>query len=569
MAAARRGFSVFYQGRLLLSKIDPLAQAERLVQQLDMRPGNLYVLPSPLLGYGLEKLIALSPPENALVCVELDEGLHRLSQEHLAPLLKKYPQRLLYIGPEQAHRLLELICDIWPIRQFRRLVVHKGNIAWTLHRGAYGAIERELDLAIHRAWSNTITMIRLGSLYAKNFIRNLPLLASSGPPGLDLSDRGLLALGAGPSLDAFLDGLPKGLQELLFCPQRPFKIICVDTALAPLRRRGIYVDFALVLEAQYWNLLDFIGCPDTPLLLDLSSHYASSRLFPHVLGAAPLAGIFTTAWVHLALFERVKKAGLYPQDLPPLGSVGLSLIEFALRFGRGPIVFAGLDFAFTLDEYHCKGSSFRLRQEARQTRLEPFFQGQRVFRPGVKGAKNMLSDPSLQSYANIFNEHFAHNPRLWDARNFGLELHVQKAGPKEIERLLLHGDGSPVDAPLGAPKDAPPVTSSGTLEDASVDASTDAHSRGRKVKKLILNEIQLLEDLQAILQGRSGKEGPALPDLLEELDYLWAHFPEYGGKKDIKSLSGDISFLKRISAEAGRRAKDWQLALSTLEQLKT
>jgi hypothetical protein len=148
-------------------------------------------------------------------------------------------------------------------------------------------------------------------------------------------------LGAGPSLDRF------------FADYHGGPIICVDTALPALRSHGLRADLAVALEAQHWNLRDFIGCYDTAraLAMDLSA----LPLTPALSGGTTY--LFFTPWTPLHIFGRLRSAGLLPLEMPPLGNVGITAYALARRlFPAAEIIPHGLDFTFTIDRYHCRDS---------------------------------------------------------------------------------------------------------------------------------------------------------------------------------------------------------------------
>ena len=97
-----------------------------------------------------------------------------------------------------------------------------------------------------------------------------------------------------------------------------------------------------ILETQAWNLLDFHGAVNSgiPLLADMTSYPPSMTVT-----GGPLIP-FSTAFAELNLFDRLKKANLRPIPLAPLGSVGLSSVELAIRLFSGPIILVGIDFGY-------------------------------------------------------------------------------------------------------------------------------------------------------------------------------------------------------------------------------
>jgi hypothetical protein len=158
----------------------------------------------------------------------------------------------------------------------------------------------------------------------------------------------------------------------------PFRVIACDTALYTLLARGIRPDLAVALEAQHWNIGDFTGLAglDIPLAMDVSALPATARVFRR------LPYLFWMEWTHLRFLDRLAARGLLPTRLPPVGSVGLSACALARRVTRGPVVCAGLDFAFTADMYHCRESPSHRKLLRESNRLRCPYPQASVFRAG-------------------------------------------------------------------------------------------------------------------------------------------------------------------------------------------
>ncbi|MCL2319371.1 MAG: hypothetical protein FWC45_04745, partial [Treponema sp.] len=83
---ARRGFSVSYRGKTLLSRIDPVAQGERLAAEIPAKERTLYFCPSPLYGYGLSLFLErlrtdARLKQSAVLCAEADEQLFEITEK--------------------------------------------------------------------------------------------------------------------------------------------------------------------------------------------------------------------------------------------------------------------------------------------------------------------------------------------------------------------------------------------------------------------------------------------------------------------------------------------------------
>jgi hypothetical protein len=390
----------------------------------------------------------------------------------------------------------------------------------------------------------------------------------------------VLVLGAGPSLDETLDGLTaasSGESRVWTDPaRRPFKIICVDTALSALKARNIRSDLAVALESQHWNLRDFIGGGDweLPVAMDLSALPATAE----VLGGQSF--LFFTPWTEISLFDRLREAGLLPVSFVPLGSVGLTAAAIALRLGSGPIVTAGIDFSFTLDKYHARSTPGHLERLRRQSRLRGILNIDAAFRPSAIGAFSksglpVRSDPAMRGYRDLFEREFgagsgarsvtgnvvnsAAAERFRDISGSGLPLGIKTISLETALAILSGGN-----AGKGFPPNALPKAPQGTrLLPPSQD--TDIQQKTEKLINFIRREQDALLLLRSILKGEISAEADKTEYLLDTCDYLWAHFPDCAGAGGRRPAGTDLSFLKRVRAEIDPFLKLWALALKEAE----
>jgi hypothetical protein len=68
------------------------------------------------------------------------------------------------------------------------------------------------------------------------------------------------------------------------------------------------------------------------------------------------------------------------------------------------------------------------------------------------------------------------------------------------------------------------------------------------VEAFVLREERTLAALRGILTGERAPPSE-LERLLDECDYLWAHFPDCAGAGGRRPPGTDLSFLKRVRAE--------------------
>jgi hypothetical protein len=527
---ARRGFSVFYKEKTLLSMIDPLAQSERVLAAAHNVPRTLYLCISPLYGYGLEAFLKTISDDSVLLCLEADEELMQFTLQEMFPSLLHHPQFRL-ISTHDAQTLCSYIKTEWGARAFRRVEVLRMSGGWQLYPEIYQSLEKAIQRDIAIDWGNAITLMNLGRRYALNFVRNLPLLASScSAEAIHFGNKPILVLGAGPSLDEFLDVLPKAFAKK---ENRSFAVFCVDTALSALKSRNIEPDLVVALEAQHWNLRDFIGMKDCslPIAMDLSALPATSeQLGKHHF-------LFTTPWANLSIFKRLNDSGISPLTMLPLGSVGLTAVLLALKLSFGKIIIAGLDFSFQIDSYHAKETPSWRDFRRKHNRLSGIVPAEIAFRKGVfktnaKNSTSVLTDPGLKNYRDLFEQEFVKGnlfpkDRLWDINSSGLPLGIKTIELSDAIQLLTKEINS----------------------EKVQFSSTMNETQSEKVKQFIFDEHQSLRELRSILIGEKNPAAGELEELLRTCDYLWAHFPDYAGRNNSIPPINDLSFLKRVRTE--------------------
>jgi hypothetical protein len=109
--------------------------------------------------------------------------------------------------------------------------------------------------------------------------------------------------------------------------------------------------------------------------------------------------MFWTEWTPMRFLDRLKSKNLLPLELPPLGSVGISAVMLALKLHAEKILIAGLDFSFTIDKYHCKGSPSHRAALNTATRLKsPLRMAAGSFSCVSKSGLPDRSDPALRIY---------------------------------------------------------------------------------------------------------------------------------------------------------------------------
>ena len=548
LKTARRGYSVSYKNKTLLSTIDPVAQAERAASEAGGKDRTLYLCPSPLLGYGLDILLSVITEDSAVLCVETDKKLFSLSETYINKNLLNHP-KFAFTAIRDGEELFAFIRKKWGARVFRRVEKVRLTGGWQLDSEFYEEAEELIRSGFATEWGNAMVLSKLGRRFICNLIRNIANLPGAKPvTDLHFGSKPVLVLGAGPSLDPLLDNLQKaGIFET---KRKNFFLVCVDTALSSLKERGIKPDLAVILESQFWNMRDFIGSLNTgiPAAVDISAYPGSLKL----LGGQIY--IFFTPWTKLGIFDRLSGSGFLPPSVEPLGSVGLAAVDISRRISSGLILIGGIDFSYTIDSLHARSCPAHISRLLAQNRFSRIFNAGAVVREGVFNTFSKInnpvkSDPAMRTYCNLFKKEFSGDNRIKDIAGNGLSLGLETLSTEKTAEILGtdFNDGT----------------------ETNEKENYIAESRPGNINNIsgfIKNEKELLEKLRSILTGTGTEikcidnKKTDLETLLDQADYLWSHFPDCAGTEGRRPPSTDLIFLKRVRAEIDPFIKLWELA---------
>jgi hypothetical protein len=190
--------------------------------------------------------------------------------------------------------------------------------------------------------------------YLLHTLANAPNVAHEGDvASLTGSFSGVPAIivGAGPSLDGMIP-------ELAACRTRAI-VIAADTAARPMLALGVAPHFIVAIDPAESNAMHLSGLhsPRGAWLV------AEASLHPTALAAFQGRTFFCNVSDHQP-WPWLASLGLGRGRLSAWGSVATSALDLALRMGCGPIVFAGLDFAFVDSRPYCRGTTFEAQWAA-------------------------------------------------------------------------------------------------------------------------------------------------------------------------------------------------------------
>ncbi|MCR5723959.1 MAG: DUF115 domain-containing protein [Treponema sp.] len=549
LAQAGQGFSVLYNGRYLYSRYAPEKAAEQTVERLTLLPGSLIICASPVLWYGMSSLLQKLPEHCEILAVEKEQALYDLAEEQLRekPFSADSRLHLLSLAQESSAETNAFITRLVhfggsdksplpPLHTFRRAILVELSGGAFLHAELYSEVHRTAQNTIATWWKNRLTLVRFGRLYARNLFKNLSHSEHTLPFSSLVRNiqQPILVCGAGESAEETLKALNPQTRSSLY-------LIAVDAALPVVLSHGYSPDAVVAVESQLAIEKAYIGAAHTaPLLLcDAVSRPAVT------VHTAPDGKVsyFLSAYTDARYLSVLRKKGLLPPEVPPLGSVGLTAtyLALALRATQAVLVFVtGLDFSYSAGKTHVRGAPAEKARLSSCTRLTTAANYAAAFKadaravPGKSGI--VFTDTALSGYATQFCAYFAGTPNLFDAGTSGIPLNLPQVESRQLCEFLSNLPKN--KAVLSAP-----------------EAGSDAKER---IHSYLKEETQALTRLKTLLiEGEKARDAnmtvqEEIALILKDRDYLYLHFPD-----GYECRPADISFLKRVRSEIDFFLKDF------------
>ena len=418
-----RGKTVHSNGRYLYSRYNPVRRSEQAAESAPLKNKCIYLVPSPLLGYGLTHLAHRIPDDSIIITIEQSQEMMALcSRDFLKNMgdSRGDDSRIVNVRLSDRDSLHALLYSLgpWRFRRVHRVDLTSGS---SLNPELYDELTDFLMEDVMSYWRNRHALGRLGREWVRHTFANLSLIADGCTSFQDFSsfktDRIPVVAGAGPSLESSFEFLALHRDKLW--------IMAVDTALPALLKNGITPDTVAVLDTQAWNLLDFHGSSSSkiPVIADITSY---PPCITHTGGPCYL---YSSEFAELDFLHRLKDTGLRDFTIPPLGSVGLAALEIISRISSGPVFLTGLDFAYSPGKSHARGSSFHHWQLSSISRLNPHPGWEAsVKRPRIKGfdASGLPrdSDTVLMGYASLLKDRYSSDKSFHVLEPGGLYLGI-------------------------------------------------------------------------------------------------------------------------------------------------
>lgn len=507
--------NILCQGKPLYSRYSPSAAAERAVQQISPEEYCLYLIPSPLLGYGISSFISKLPESSVLLGIESDQSLMAVSAPFLEDLQS---HQFLCYRTDSSTGLYEIFSRLQR-GGYRHCRLVPLNSGYQLNKTVYDNLFSVLQHFMKNYWQNRLTMARMGSLWIKNLVSNLKFLNKKDIRSFS-TDKPVLLCGAGESLEKTIS-LIKKIRDSIY-------LLAVDTAVQSLYLQDLIPDGVVNLEAQFYNLKDFYPLLDKEIDLfsDITAYPASLRQEKHN------HYFFASSFQETQLHKSLKACKLLPTEIPPLGSVGVAALYLAGIISNKDIFITGLDFSYVNGKTHARGTPFHdwcVLQEDRFSG-DVWYSFSRS-RPSMKAdalPQGALTNPILESYARQLEDISRSIPNtVYNLAQSGMNMTIPSLEYDECISVIA-GNRTESDS---------------KNSQLPGETSKDSHL----IESLIAQEKMRLESLILCWERvcNNQAEDKELLPLLSNCDYLYFHYPDRQSLPNTKP-----AFLFRVMKDA-------------------
>ncbi|MGE5341178.1 MAG: motility associated factor glycosyltransferase family protein [Candidatus Omnitrophota bacterium] len=332
----------------LHSKFKPEDEALKSIQnpKINLHADHFIVLGLGL-GYHLQLLLDHKPKTSRVLLIEPNPAIvnHSLKTLDWATLLNRKDFFFcLGTDPNVLAASLQQFIDVTTFESLENIELPSEiRFAEPFFKTCRQTIDNEIKSLLY----DFKTRLAEDAVVPRNILKNIHHILHTRPvKTLENRFRGKpgFIVSAGPSLD----------KNILFLKKIKNRgvIICVDTALKPLLKRGIHPHFTITADPSYKNYLHLLGTESELTYFLVSDTGISSNVYTdfndHLFSVSLGKPI-----MHM-IEQNIGEIG----QLDAWGSVISLALSFAIYIGTDPIVFLGQDFAFTNMRNHCRGTSW-------------------------------------------------------------------------------------------------------------------------------------------------------------------------------------------------------------------
>ncbi len=342
------------EGFLVHSEYDPLREAIKIVDSMNLSPDNEYVF--VVLGVGLGYIVDVLGEKflnSTVIPVELDDDLA------LAFISRGYDFVVTRHNKNEIFTIFNFI-DFLTVKDVK-IVEFFGS--YRFHKDEYNSLSKEILEVIKSKFSDLITKVNFDKLWIKNAILNLPKIISCGSITRDIFDTYYGSIRGKPAVVFGAGYSGCRLLEVLKDFRSKYVLYTVDTALSTLMSSGIMPDFVFSLDSQLSNLKDFYGTDTSNLTLIADVVVSPGITYNHT------GNLFFSKTSHIEVidkknYEFSNEFVLYLEKnlnytflgLESGGSVSTNLLHLSMLMESSHIFLIGIDLGYPYLVSHLPGS---------------------------------------------------------------------------------------------------------------------------------------------------------------------------------------------------------------------
>ncbi|TDX58903.1 motility associated factor glycosyltransferase family protein [Orenia marismortui] len=350
-------FNMKNQSLMLHSKYNPIQEAERIVDKINLDGLNSVIVLGFGLGYHILSLFnRIKDKGIKLFIVENDPALFKEALKyHDFSDIFNYDEFYLFLKPNiKKYELYNFINENVDII-FENIEILSLPSVFKYNRDYYNLALEEIKESIYKIEVNRYTTLKLGKNWDKYFLENIDLTVNEC--GIDnlknlAKEQPVIIVSAGPSLN-------KNMMDLKAAKGKAL-IIAVNTALKPLLRKKIIPDIVITIEESkdledHLSNLDQIEGITSEMIEDMVLVF-DPRVYPDVLRDWPGHLMVASLDFDSYIMNWLEKFMEYKGRIFSGGSVAHAALAFSYHIGADPIILVGQDLAFSETRTHVDGA---------------------------------------------------------------------------------------------------------------------------------------------------------------------------------------------------------------------
>jgi len=411
----------------IVSRINPLKEAEKKIDSSKINEYDSIVILGIGLGYEI-KLLTEQNLNKPIIVLENDINIF------------KYALNIIDLENMLSNNVIEIILPEDPslITQTLKLYnIEKPFIiinrqTFEIYKEYYQKALDSINKYIETRIINKATLIRFEKLWLKNVLVNIGYyLYHKGVNSFfqEYNDKPVLIVGGGPSISKAIDTIKK-IKDSIY-------IIAVNTSLSYLIKNDVIPDFVITVDPQdkvYKYFIPVINNDKDKLPLLISEPTIS----PKIIKKYPKKVFCQIEFAQEFVYSFSKDRGI----LETGGSVVTTAFSFARKAGFNPIMFIGIDMAYTNNTLHFKGSELEkdwifnsYKDKTIETQNYFFMKKLKIIeRPGFNGS--VKTDIKFLTYANWLEENFKIYKDKIRIINFSGGLLFENMDNMPLEKML-------------------------------------------------------------------------------------------------------------------------------------